>query len=188
MQTRPQYNDVEKQLLRAQETDRANAPRNQAVFDLVRRLKDIHKGYLSGLDPLWTKWASNILSSEAHLQEGMIQELPPDPLLRRFGHGTENPVQQVITLRRSVAIGQRVNKGSEEVREKLADDVNMLIESLESSMKFAKVLKARIDGFEIQTNSNANLMEGFEEASGAAMNEISLQHFNSITQQQDVDH
>lgn len=128
------------------------------------------------------------MASEAHMQERLIYELPPDPILRLMGQGSENPVQHVNQLRRSVAIGQRVNMGVEEVRLKVSEDVDLLIQTLDTAMQLAKVLKTRIDGLEVQVHTNNNLMEGFDEAVGAQLNELSQQHLNAIPQQGDVDH
>lgn len=126
--------------------------------------------------------------SEPHLQEQLIHELPPEPILTLISHGTENPVQQINQIRRSVAIGQRVNMGVEEVRVKLSEDVNLLIQALDSAMNFAKILKTRIDGLDVQVQANNNLMDGFDQAIGVQINDISLQHLSRIPQQDDVDH
>uniref|UniRef100_A0A336LUH3 CSON004851 protein n=1 Tax=Culicoides sonorensis TaxID=179676 RepID=A0A336LUH3_CULSO len=81
IQTKAQFSELNKQLLRPQETE--------AVLSLAKRLKD--------------KWYTRdrmLSGPEPHLQEAMFNELPPDPLLRIFSQGQENLVQRVSQMRR----------------------------------------------------------------------------------------
>ncbi|ETV89918.1 hypothetical protein H310_15241, partial [Aphanomyces invadans] len=99
---------VEKNLIAPAERDRAGAATTASLFDLKRRLRELHPNFQSH-DINWHLWANAIQSSEAHLQEGMMTQPPPPHLIHLFNFAPISAEVQLTNLRRGVGIAASFN-------------------------------------------------------------------------------
>lgn len=172
VQKKSQFAELEKQLLKPQVADTGNESES-AFLTVMGILKDVHKGRLSAPDPVWHLWASKILEADPELRETMLCDPPPDSVLHLMGKGIQYKTGDI-------------NQNSD--ISSLKKEINGLVETLEHSLSYADVLKARIDGLGIQIKANNNLLQGFNDAVGAELNEMSLQRLVQMPQQADTDH
>lgn len=170
-----------------QDTDRAGAATTSASKELAKILQEKHQNVLTGPEVSWLQYANHVLRQESHLQENLINEIPPE-VVQYFKLADDNPVQQMNSVRRSVAIGKRVNKGIDQAVTELSEDLDKLIDSLEHCLSMAKVLKGRVVTLEERASTTAELLEGVEEAVGVQIDQFARNLQSRIVNLDDDDH
>lgn len=78
------WDRLKKALIEPESRDRAGAHSNQALRELVDKLKAKHRYKLTAPDISWMAWANSIQSAAPNLQEDLIKELPPSHIIRLF--------------------------------------------------------------------------------------------------------
>lgn len=188
MQLKNHYTEARDALMVPENVDRAGAATNNVTEQLAKKLRETHRGNLDGFDTAYYRWANYILSCDAHKQNELINDLPPSHLIQLFRQGQENPVQRINQLRRSVAIGQRLNRGVEQTIQGLDEDIDSAIEYHEQSLKLLKKIKRRCEGLHEQLTNNDTLLDSFDEAIGPRIDEHGQQLLSQIEDIPDVDH
>lgn len=170
-----------------QDADKTGAATTSASKELAKILEEKHQNVLTGPEISWIQYANYVLLKEPHLHESLIDEIPPE-VVQYFKLADDNPVQHMNSVRRSVAIGKRVNKGIDQAVTELSEDMDKLIDSLEHCLSLAKVLKGRVVTLEQRANTTAELLEGVEEAVGVQIDQFARSVQSRIVDLEDDDH
>ncbi|XP_062714786.1 uncharacterized protein LOC134291281 [Aedes albopictus] len=132
------WEEVNKCLLKPSDTDRAGAPSNVILDELVQDLR--HKNsHLRSHDSGWIQWANWIHSSPAHLQESLMTQLPPPELKAMFWSLPVSEGSRAECLREGLVVAQNIVQN-------LAPDIHALCDKAEQLTNLAFDVKVAAQG------------------------------------------
>lgn len=105
------YKKLKKSLIDPAVADRAGASAFVEVQDLVAKLKETHRNNFQGSAIAWTIWANQILGSEGHAREQLMQGPPPANIIRLFTRAQDASSANLCAVRSNVSIGASVSQG-----------------------------------------------------------------------------
>lgn len=180
------YEKAFKDVIQPDATDRAGAVNNTEIFACIEQLKASHSDLLA-TEASWLRWANWLKKQPGHEHETLMLQDPPASLLDLFKlvRIESDHIQEV---RSSIRIGKRVNKSIESALPMMESEIADLVEVFKSGLRRAEHLQALIEGLKSQLASNANLMDGFNEALGPQEDEFSAELLQDIENIDDIDH
>lgn len=153
------YLTVKEQLLDPVEKDKAGTASNSIVFDLLGRLKEIHRNTYRSKDLNWYEWASYIATEPAQRHEQLLNEPPPREMIRLFERAPFGSDHVLNEVRRNVNIAQTINAGQELDLQQLGRGIVQLKDIFDECYKALNDLQHRYDSMMEATNNNNLILE-----------------------------
>lgn len=183
------YKAVCKELLKPKETDRSGAPSNLITTELANRLKEINVGrYTTTSEIHWDLWANDILGSDAHIREELINGPPPASIIHLFRHVRRNSIETTEPQNVNLPISQAISQDF--VRE-LSNINGKIDNALQLHKELGEALVALYDEFRALTlrcGINQSLVSSMGQAARPVETQSSSDFLNNIHDAVDVDH
>ncbi|CAK4960453.1 unnamed protein product, partial [Aphanomyces euteiches] len=126
-------------------TDRAGAVSERHHQSVISALKSQWGCLLTGMEISWRLWANHICSKKDGDEEAMIQQPPPDFIVRQFSAVSSSAQETIIRLQENVSFAK--------------DIVNSMIEEIASLVAEHRVFGARLHAIEAMLQTNKKICE-----------------------------
>lgn len=179
---------IKEQLLDPVEKDKAGAASNTIVFDLLNRLKEIHRSNYRSKDLNWYEWASFVAAEPPQRHEQLLNEPPPLEMIRLFERAPFGSDHVLNEVRRSVNIAQTITAGQERDLQQLGRSIGQLKELFNECHKALVDVQLKYDAIIQTTNNNNLILESVQQSTRPVETERTLNLFYAVQDQEDVDH
>lgn len=174
------WEEVNKCLFQPSETDRAGAPSNVNLDELVQHLKE-QNSHLRSHDSGWIQWANWIHASPAHLQTGLMTQLPPAEMRGMFSSLPISEGSRSACVRKGLVVAQNIV-------DNLAPSVQVLCDKAEQLMNFAFEVKLLAQGLNEKLNMCRDMLKGMQTSLAPQESTVSQRVAEEVGDVMDVDH
>lgn len=172
-------------LLQPEQRDRANADSTQSLMAMVEVLKQKHKGIFAANISVWQMWANAIQSAPPHLQDEMIDNVPPAHLIHMFIRASTSESEIRESVQRGLQVADNLNDTYAGHLAKIREDFDKIRNDVNRGFDF---MEARLRSFEDVVNSNSRLVNAMASAVTPQPNTVSMEEERQITDLEDIDH
>lgn len=123
--------------------DRAGAANEQAQQDIIAALKSHWGQMIIGLELAWRLWASHITGKDQHLHVRLIEQPPPQNIIRLFEPVAQEFVQRLV---RNVDLAR--------------DVVDGLMLEMNAFRRQFEVLHANLEAMQVHLQSKKHIIDG----------------------------
>lgn len=179
------WEKVKKTLIDPESRDRAGAHSNQALRELVDKLKQKHGRSLAAPDISWMAWANSIQSAAPNLQEDLVSDLPPAHIIHLFRSVPVSEAAQLNNLQHHLQIASNVSDAYQEDLQNIRTWATECQQEI--NMAFSKFFR-RLDGTQNRAVYGSNLLVAISTATRPVETPESHTFANLVSNQEDVDH
>ncbi|XP_055591039.1 uncharacterized protein LOC129743105 [Uranotaenia lowii] len=160
------WEQVQRQLIKSKNPDRAGAPSNQSLLQLANELREKFGNQFTGHSSSWRLWANFINSCPAHERMGRMNELPPYNTLKFFRSAPISEAVQLHTTRQGLLVAENINEG-------YSRELELIEQDCEQMIALGNRIKERISALRSRSSINSNLVSAMSEAVRPEENEHS---------------
>lgn len=172
-------------LLQPEQRDRANADSTQSLMAMVEVLKQKHKGIFAANVPVWQMWANAIQSAPPHLQDEMIDSVPPAHLIHMFVRASTSESEIRESVQRGLQVADDLNDIYAGHLAKIREDFDKIRDDVTRGFDF---VDRRLRSFEDVVNSNIRLVNSMNATVTPQPNAVSMEEERLVTDLDDTDH
>lgn len=188
---RSEWNAIHKgtnALIKSVPADKSGAPAEEAIEEMVTKLKECHRFNYTGMHIHWRTWAQYILNQRSTDHDVLIPRPPPRGILELFETALSNARSRIALIREDVNIAEGINGGlGLEIQGLIRDFDNIVrlsTEKLEAEQSFQRKLTALAQ----KVNNNKDNLYLFAAAHRPQETTLSENYLNNVGTQDDVDH
>lgn len=174
------WDEVNKSLLQPAETDRAGAPSNVNLDELVRELKE-QNSHLESHDSGWIQWATTIHASPAHMQEELKKQMPPAEMRGMFWSLPTAESTRLECTRQGLTVAQNIV-------DNLSSTVQELCDKADQLTKFAFDVKLMAQGLKEKLNICRDMVSGMQTSTAPQETVLSRGLREQVGDMMDIDH
>lgn len=174
------WEEVNKCLLQPYDTDRAGAPSNVNLDELVQELKT-KNSHLESHDSGWIQWANWIHASPAHLQAGLMTQLPPAEMRGMFWSLPVSEGSQAECLREGLVVAQNIV-------DNLTPQIHDLCDKTELITNIAFDVRVMAQGLKQKLNMCCDMLKGMQTSLQPRESTISRRVRDNVRDMMDIDH
>lgn len=193
--SRALYLEIKSTLLKAGPRDRGGASANSELFDMAKRLKDVHSKHYRAQDINWRLWANYILKSESYMHDVLCNEPPPSNLIHLFARSSENSDFTVGNLRKNLSLAHTITDATDTDLSQFRTTFNQIKSDVTALVEIVQNLTLKIEEFDIRLTAMENretttkkLLNSMETAVGPHEDAFGMALLSEIEEQQDIDH
>lgn len=174
------WDKVNKCLLQPTETDRAGAPSNVNLDELVQDLKK-KNSHLTSHDSGWIQWANWIHASPAHLQAGLMTQLPPADMKSMFWSLPVSEGSRAECLREGLVVAGNIVAN-------LSPGVKAICDKADHLTNMAFDVKVLAEGLKEKLNMCSDMLKGMQTSLQPQESPLSHRVREDVGDMMDMDH
>lgn len=174
------WDEVNKCLLQPAKPDRAGAPSNVNLDELIRELKE-QNSHLESHDSGWVQWATAIHATPAHLQEEMKKQMPPADMRGMFWSLPTSESTRLECTRQGLTVAQNIV-------DNLSSSVLELCDKADQLMTFAFEVKLMAQGMKEKLNICRDMVSGMQTSTAPQETILSRSLREQVGDMMDFDH
>lgn len=174
---------VEK-LIQPEQRDRANANTTISVIELVQKLKQTHN-HLTANMSAWNMWANAIHSAPAHLQEAMMNELPPVHMINYFRSASIPESQNIRLIQNGLQVADNLNDTYSGHLAMLREDFDNMKQSV---INHFNMYDLKLRAAEEVAASNSRIVASMNGSLQIQESSVSIAEEQQISDFPDIDH
>ena len=174
------WDEVNKCLLQPAQTDRAGAPSNVNLDELVRELKE-QNSHLESHESGWIQWTTAIHAAPAHLQDQMKKKMPPTEMRGMFWSLPTAESTRMECTRQGLTVAQNIV-------DNLSASVQDLRDKADQLTNFAFDVKLNAQGLKEKLNICRDMLNGMQTSTAPQETVLSQQLREQVGDMMDIDH
>lgn len=172
-------------LLQPEQRDRANADNTQSLMAMVEVLKQKHGAIFAANVSVWQMWANSIQSAGPHLQDEMINNVPPAHLIHMFVRASTSKGEIRESIQRGLQVADNLNDTYSGHLTMLSEDFNKFRRDIICGLDF---MDARLRSLEDVVSCSRRLVNAMNSAVTPQPSAVSMQEECQVTDLDDPDH
>lgn len=172
-------------ILQPEQRDRANADNTHSLMAMVEVLKQKHSAVFSANISIWQMWANSIHSAPAHMQEEMMDNVPPVHLIHMFVRASTSESEIRESLQRGLQVADNLHDTYAGHLAMLRKDFEKIRQDMSRGFDF---METRLSAVEEVLNSNRRLVHAMNSSVTPQPSALGMQEELLIEDMDDLDH